>query len=392
MLTGRIKVQLVVFVVLALVATSYLGAKYVGINPFGSGYDVTVDLPNAGGTFDNGEVTYRGVPVGRIGELKATRTGTRLTLHIDGGAPRIPSDVRPFVANRSAIGEQYVDLRDGTASATALAGGDTLRAGAESQPPAVDEVLRSGTAFVDSVPTDSLKTVIDETYDATQGVGESFGSLLETSQRFEKSADRNFVATRGLIENSDRVLTTQQGASQSIRSFSEDLDTIATTLTSSDGGLRRLIESSPAAAREVDALFQDVGRPLGLLMSNLITPAEVFGINAGGVEDALVRAPRALSVGWVISQSRGINLGFTQNFFNPLPCTTGYGGTRVRPGLDTSKGQPFNLQAGCRSSDPSSNARGPKSVPRLGQLTDGRAPTAKVSTATSLADLMGGAG
>ncbi|MFI5430108.1 MlaD family protein [Aeromicrobium sp. UC242_57] len=69
MLTGRIKIKLVAFAVIGALATLYLGVKYVGLNVFGGGYSVTVALPDAGGTFANGEVTYRGVPVGRIKEL-----------------------------------------------------------------------------------------------------------------------------------------------------------------------------------------------------------------------------------------------------------------------------------------------------------------------------------
>ena len=66
MLTGRIKTQIIAFVVISLMTTTYLGIKYAGINLFGSGYEVTATLPDAGGIFTNGEVTYRGVPVGRI--------------------------------------------------------------------------------------------------------------------------------------------------------------------------------------------------------------------------------------------------------------------------------------------------------------------------------------
>ncbi len=393
MLTGRTKIQLVVFVIIALVGTSYLGARYVGIDPFGSGYTVKATLPDAGGTFDNGEVTYRGVPVGRIGNLKATPDGVSVDLKINSGAPRIPSDVSLKVANRSAIGEQYIDLQGGSGSAAALTDGDKLSGGASSQPPPVDDVIRSGTEFVDSVPKDSLSSVIDETYDATQGVSDDFRTLLETSQRFHKSADRNFVATRGLIENSDRVLTTQENASQSILSFSEDLNTIATTLKGSDGDLRALIDSSPAAARELDQLFRQVGRPLGVLLSNLVTPAQVFGINSAGVEDALVRAPKAVSVGWTINGSSNgrINLALAQTYFNPLPCTTGYGGTTLRDGLSTKGGAPFNLSAGCRSGDKNSNVRGPKGAPKLGALSGGTPRAANVTMADSLSDLLGGA-
>ena len=36
-------------------------------------------------------------------------------------------------------------------------------------------------------------------------------------------------------------------------------------------------------------------------------------------------------------------------FFNPLPCTAGYQGTKVRNGLDTSPGPPLNTNARCTS-------------------------------------------
>lgn len=395
MLTGRIRAQIVAFVVLGLVATSYLGATYVGINPFSTGYTVTASLPAAGGSFENGQVTYRGVSVGRIDGLEATDDGVRITLSIDGDAPRIPADASPKVVNRSAIGEQYVDLQGGTAGGAALADGDRLSAGEESQPPGIDRVLRSGEKFVSSVPEEALTSVIDEGYDASQGVALDFGSLLESSQEFQAAADRNFVATRGLIENSDRVLRTQEASSQSIRSFSADLATIASTLESSDGDLRRLIDNTPAAAREIDVLFQEVGRPLGVVLANLVTPAQVFGINAGGVQDALVTAPKAFSIGWTVTGSRGINLALSQSYFSPLPCTTGYGGTTPRPGSQTSGGSSFNLQAGCRSSAKASNVRGPKGTSKRSAAVV-RAPggvpaQAEVRMADSLSDLMGGA-
>ena len=80
MLTGRIKAQIVAFVVLGLLATSYLGLKYVGLDPFSTGYTVTATLPAAGGAFENGQVTYRGVPVGRIDRLEPTDDGVRITM------------------------------------------------------------------------------------------------------------------------------------------------------------------------------------------------------------------------------------------------------------------------------------------------------------------------
>lgn len=399
MLTSGIRIKLVAFVVVALLATAYLGARYVGIDLTRSGYTVTAVLPDAAGAFENGEVTYRGVPVGRISALSATAEGAEATLRIEGGAPEIPADVQVRVANRSAIGEQYIDLRSTSGSGPTLQDGDRLSAAGDSAPPAIDEVLRSGRDFVGSVDPESLTTVIDEGYEASRGAGESLARLLDTSRDLVEAADTNFLVTSQLIDSSSTVLSTQEESAASIRGFSGDLRTLATTLKASDGDLRALIESSPAAARSIDKLFKQVGSPLGVLLGNLVSTAQVFGTNADGVEDALVNVPTAFSIGWAINGSKGLNLGLAQSYFDPVPCTSGYGGTTVRRGLDTGRGKPFNTQAGCTASPSTgTNVRGPKAAPKRPGATAGVASNAastagsvpKVSVVDSLADLMGG--
>lgn len=387
MITARVRVQLLAFVLIALGATTWLGLRYVGLDPFGSGYRVTVLLPETGGLFVNGEVTYRGVPVGRVEELRADDDGVEVVLAIDGDAPAIPADVDVRVADRSVIGEQYVDLRGtGSTDDARLADGAVLRATRDALPPPTDRLLRTGRDFVDSVPIDDLTTVIDETYDLSRGAGADLALLVETSEDFAETADRSFLVTADLIDSSTTVLRTQREAGDSIRGFSRDLGLIADTLADSDGDLRRLIRDAPAAAVELHRLFAQVGAPLGVLMGNLVTTAQVFGVNADGVQDALVRAPEALSVGWAVTGSWGIDLGLAQTYFDPLPCTSGYEGTTVRPGTDTSPGQPLNTDAGC-DLPPSSGTgvRGPGAVPEPG----GRV-AADVRVADSLADLMGG--
>lgn len=388
MLTGRIKIQIIVFVVISLMTTTYLGIKYVGINLFGSGYEVTATLPDAGGIFTNGEVTYRGVPVGRIKHLEATKDGLEAVLHIDDTAASIPADATVSVANRSAIGEQYIDLAGTNVNGKVLANGDRIHGTAASLPPAIDGLLRTARDFTESVPQGSLKTVIDESYDASRGAGAKLARLLDTSQQFVESADKNFLVTAGLIQNSSTVLATQQESAASIMSFSSDLNLLAATLSDSDGDLRTLIDNSPAAAREIYRLFDQVGTPLGILMSNLVSTAQIFGTNSAGIEDAFIRIPGAVSVGWAVNGSGGMNLGLAQTYFDPLPCTSGYGGTQLRRGLDTTPGAPFNTNAGCTVSPASgTNVRGPKSVAAAATS----AAAARVSVASSMADLMGGA-
>ncbi|GAA1743327.1 MlaD family protein [Aeromicrobium alkaliterrae] len=395
MITSTIRGKLAAFIVIALVATSYLAAKYVGLDPFSRSYELQVELPDAGGLFVNSEVTYRGVQVGSVTKLTVTDDGMVATVEIESGAPDIPEDAEAKVANRSAIGEQYLNLSSDSTGGPYLAGGERIVGDQGSLPPAFDDVLRSGRDFIASVPEDSLRTVIDETYSATRGLGEDFGVLLDTSLEWAQTSQANLLNTTRLIESSSTVLDTQIASSADITSFSADLALITETLRTHDTELRTLITQSPAAMVELNALFRDVGQPLGMLLGNLVSTAQVFGVNANGVEDALIRVPDAVSVGWLVAGSGSLNLGLSTSFTRPIPCTTGYGGTTVRPGTDATDGDAFNTNAGC-AVDPSTGVgvRGPLAVPAQLLSTGAAAmpaPTGVVlHDVTDLSDLLGG--
>jgi len=95
-ITRRTRLQLIAFVALAVVAMAYLGFKYVGLDRviLGGGYDVSADFRDSGGIFVNAEVTYRGVSVGRVADMKLIDNGVRVVLSIDRDAKPIPADAR----------------------------------------------------------------------------------------------------------------------------------------------------------------------------------------------------------------------------------------------------------------------------------------------------------
>ena len=118
MLTHRVRIQVIVFIVAGLLAVSYIAVRYVGLlRVFNVGvYGVRVELAAAGGLFPNAEVDYRGVPVGRVTSVGLTATGVEAQLQLNSSAASIPQNVRAVVTDRSIIGEQYLDLRPTTAA------------------------------------------------------------------------------------------------------------------------------------------------------------------------------------------------------------------------------------------------------------------------------------
>ncbi len=383
MLTASAKAKLIIFVVVGVLTTTFLAAHYVGLDRYFGGYRVTVDLTDAGGLFDNSEVTYRGVPVGRVESLTATSDGARAVVRIKPGSPEIPAEVEARVVDRSAIGEQYLDLRGGPLAGKRLSEGDHLTVAAAGLPPSLDGLLRSSRDFVASVPSDALNTVIDETYDFSRGNGEHIAQLVKTSSEFARTADKNFLVSASLIRSSATVLETQEASAQSFQSFSKDMSLLAHSLADQDASWRELIKQTPAAAREIGRLFDSVGAPLGQLMGNLISTAQVFGTNAAGVKETLIKLPEGISITYAVMTGKGLRMSVTPTFFSPLPCVAGYGATQLRTGLDTSPGKPFNTAAGCRSPSSGSNVRGPNAVEKGNRISG-------VDTASSLDELMGG--
>src|ERR1700689_4419844 len=111
-LDRRIKIQLVILSVIALVALAVMSLPFVKLPAmlFGVGrYTVKMELPQTGGLYQTGNVTYRGTEVGRVQSVRLTDTGVEAVLSLKSGID-IPSDLKAEVHSQSAIGEQYVDL------------------------------------------------------------------------------------------------------------------------------------------------------------------------------------------------------------------------------------------------------------------------------------------
>ncbi len=373
MIPGSIKVKIGVFVLIALVGVSYVGARYAGLGRYvgSSGYVVTMRLADSGGVFTNAEVTYRGVTVGRVGQMRLTADGLDVDLDIDSGAPRIPVDLEAVVANRSAVGEQFVDLRPRTEDGPYLEAGAVIPKTSTRTPPPVDGLLTNLDGFAKSVPADSLRTVVDELDRAFNGTGPDLQVLLDNTRAFTQAATQHLPQTKALLNDGLVVLNTQAAQGSAIRSFSADLKALAEQLKNSDGDLRRLIGVSPQAAEQVSALLRETGPNLGVVMANLLTTGNILVTRLDGLEQIAVTYPIAVGGGFSVAKGdgTGAHFGLAVNVFDPPPCTVGYEGTRIRQGTDTTAA-PLNTGAYCALARGSVTAvRGAQNAPYGGTPT-----------------------
>ncbi|RRO14170.1 MCE family protein [Saccharopolyspora rhizosphaerae] len=349
MISQRTKLQIGAFLLIALVGITYVGATYAGLDRLVSsrGYTVVARFRDSGGIFTNAEVTYRGLPVGRVGPLRLTPSGVDVHLDIEDSAPPVPADTEAVVANRSAVGEQYVDLRPRSDGGPHLAEGSVITSDRTSIPVPPEELLANVDRTVDSIPIGSLQTVVTELDLAFTGLNGPLGTLLDTSRAYTREATEHLPQTLDLITSGRRVLETQREQGAEIASFSRDLHLFASQLRSSDQDLRRVIGAAPPAAEQVSGLLRESGPQLGTLLGNLLTTANVYRTRLDGVEQLLVTYPSiAQGTRTTVPGDGRARFGLVLNSFDPFVCTRGYESTQQRAGTDLTD-VPANLQAHC---------------------------------------------
>src|SRR4051794_8657247 len=226
---------------------SYLGFNYVGLDRviLGSGYDVAADFTDSGGIFVNAEVTYRGVAVGRVSDMKLIDDGVRVVLTIDPGADKIPADTKAVVATRSAVGEQYVLLQPDDDKGPYLEGGSVIPKNRTSIPVPVEELLLTMDKLVGSLDQENLRIVINELGRAFAGSGDDLGRLIDNGNLLLARAEQSLPQTLQLITDGRTVLDTQVAGCSSIQQWAEDRCAVTATLAEIDPPPPRLAVERP---------------------------------------------------------------------------------------------------------------------------------------------------
>ncbi|GEP33806.1 ABC transporter substrate-binding protein [Nocardioides szechwanensis] len=370
MITRRTKFQLLIFVLITLIGVSYVGARYAKLDRlfYDDTYTVVAHFPESGGIFAGGEVSYRGVQVGRVDKLVLTDSGVDVHLDIDNGYDEIPSDTLAVVGNRSAVGEQYVELQPQVDDGPYLSNDSEIDEEFTRTPIATETLLTNLSNTVTSVDQDALRTTVTEFGAAFGGTGQDLQTIIDSGNSFIEVANENFDVTAALIRDSNTVLNGQLARESALRNFATQLSLFSGTLAGADGDLRRLIDTGSATAIELRTFLEDNRIELGDLINNLVTTGEIITRHLDGVAQVLSIYPYVVEGGFtVVSKSPDTGLydaHFGMIITDQPVCHQGYEGTDTRPPQDGSN-RPMNENARCTEPAAMSNARGTQNLNRV---------------------------
>ena len=330
MLTRFVRIQLAIFAVasvigMALMCIVYLQAPtLLGIGRM----TVTLQLPGTGGLYQFSNVTYRGVQMGKVTEVRPTRDGAVATLSLN-TSPKIPADLHAAVLSVSAVGEQYVDLQPRNDSGPYLHDGSVIPASNASIPQAVGPMLDQVSSLMGSIPKDKISPLLDETFKAFNGTGNDMGALLDSSSRLISEANAASDQSRALIDDGAPLLDGQAESVDAIRTWARSMAGITKQVADDDHHVRTLLKDGPGTADEASRLFNQVKPTLPLLLANLTSLGQVGVTYHPSLEQLLVLLPPVVastqSYGAPKNNPVGMSLGdFTLNIGDPPACTVGF--------------------------------------------------------------------
>src|ERR1700757_1858610 len=239
-------------------------------------YSVTVQLPQAGGLYAGGDVTYRGVEIGRVQTVRLTDTGAEAVLQLDSDV-HIPADLSAQVHSVSAVGEQYVELLPRTSKGPSLRNGDVIPLDRTYVPPDINSLLAATNRGLTAIPRDNLKTVVDEGYVAVGGLGPELSRLGKGTTTLAVDARKNLDALVALIDESKPVLDSQTQSSDAVQGWAAHLATITSQLRDNDSAVAGVLQKGGPALDQSRQLVDRLSPTLSILLANLV------GIGQGGV-------------------------------------------------------------------------------------------------------------
>ncbi len=325
MLTRLIKLQLVVFAVVTVVAIAVLGGHFLRVPAeMGIGrYTLYANLPVSGGLYATANVTYRGATVGKVTAVEPNRTGVRATMSIEADQ-RIPVDTTANVHSVSAIGEQYLDLVSTGAVGEYFVDGQTITKG--TVPAAIGPALDSAERGLAALPEEKIDGLLTETSQAVGGLGPDLQRLVDGTSAIARDLKDNLGPVTDIVAHSAPILDSQVNSADAIERWTANLNVLAAQSVEQDEALRGALQQAAPTLDAGTELFGELRESLPQTLGNTAIILDMLKRHTKGVEQALVVLPQLGPVLQAILASKpgylGLNFALSINL--PPPCLTGF--------------------------------------------------------------------
>ncbi len=197
MLDRLTRLQLSIFALVTVICVGAISVFYLHV-PAAVGigsYNVTANFVAGGGLYENANVTYRGVTIGRVESVGLSKDGVVAHMRLNSDTP-VPENVTATVKSVSAVGEQYVDLvPPADASNQMLRDNSNIGVDHTAIGQDISGLLTQADALVNSIGDSRIQDLLRETFKAFNGSGPELSRLIQSSRLLVDEANANYGQT-----------------------------------------------------------------------------------------------------------------------------------------------------------------------------------------------------
>ncbi|MFF0491908.1 MCE family protein [Nocardia sp. NPDC004068] len=344
--------------VVLVLGAGYLGTYVLRYQPIPHTYRVTVELATSGGLAAGNDVTFRGLRVGRVSEVRISGDGIAAVAEIDDAA-RIPVGGTVAVGRLSAAGEQYLDFRPESDSAPYLSDGAVVDRSRSSSPVTVQSVLGNLSEFIAGLNPDRLDVIVDELDKALAGGPDRLRNVIAGLSRATAGLGDLLPQTEKLLEHLEVIAETTSHAQPDLGTLTAAGSALFEQAEAADQEVRHLLEQGPGQLRLFGDFLTSNQDPITRLVTNFVAITKAAKLRQPAIE-ALFPALREGSEALGIPAHDGAYNTLVDIWPRP---TCDYPATPLIPTLATTDTR-VRLYNYCVTDNPALLVRGAANAPR----------------------------
>ncbi len=279
-------VRLAAFVAVTGLLTMWI-ARSISGGDAGPRYELTATFDDVAGMYDGDDVKLAGLTVGEVTDIEVVDGRAQVRFAVDEDV-RLPSDSTVAVRWRNLIGQRFLGLEPGTASAL-LADGDIM--------PRARNVVDLGQLVNQLVPLaravspDQINEILTTLLEAFDGNDATFDELLaDLDGVLATLAERDDTIGR-LLQDYDTITSAVASRDAQIGQMVDNLVAISETFAGHDELLDQALVELSSLASGVDGLLDRAATDLGLTLDHLAVLTGTAAGNVDRLESALQGLP-----------------------------------------------------------------------------------------------------
>ncbi|MGW6424802.1 MCE family protein [Nocardia sp. NPDC055053] len=279
----RVAVANLGLIVVLVLGSLYLGGAVLRIDPTRSDFAVTVHLATSGGLTVGSDVTFRGVRVGRVEDVRVAGDGIAAVAQISDDV-RIPVGGTVTVARLSAAGEQYLDFRPVSESGPFLRDGAVIDRASTAVPVQMQSVLGNLGGLVGGMNPERLTVIVDELDKALAGGPDGLRNMISGISRAMAGLTDLLPQTENLLRNLEVIAATTAHAQPDLGTVTQAGSALFQQFTAADAELRHLLEQGPGQLATLGGFISRTQNPITDLVTNFVAITRAAKLRQPAIE------------------------------------------------------------------------------------------------------------